>query len=190
MSNFKPQLSPGLTWLHVLSDSGASFGKDGTSHSVSNAMDREFLVSARRQADWILVSADTFIAEEYKPSKFAPIAVTTTSPSKREKVLARLSELETHQDRMPIEIFESVAAFKSQAQVTSSNRILLESGRTMFQGLRAAGLVAAAYVTVTNPREDAGRSSLSALSADCGLDAERFRCVSSRPELSIWRAVF
>ncbi len=184
------RLRAGITWLQVVNRSGESVGSDGTSHTVTNALDREFLLSARRQADWIVVSADTFVAERYRPSKFAPIAVISSTPSKRDKVEAMIAEVESDTTRHPIEIYESFSGFMAEKALPRNSKILLESGRVMFTALNAAGLVADAYVTVTDPGNNKGEAALKALLKECKLSFEAFINIDCSSDLSFWHAQF
>lgn len=175
-----------MTWLHVVSDCGESVGADGTSKSVTNTADRQLLISARKQADWILVSADTFIAENYKASRYAPIAVVSSIPTKVEQILTSLRSPSDSDDLKSILVFETVEDFVFEQNLESQNRILLESGRKMAKSLAQARMLDSAIVSVTQPPEDFGQSAVTALSADMGFDPERLKLRYSTPELAIW----
>ena len=61
--------------------SGAISGAQGSSNDISNALDRRLLIEIRRQSDVILTTGATARAEGIRRSKFAPIAIATTTPS-------------------------------------------------------------------------------------------------------------
>lgn len=175
-----------MTWLHVVSDCGESIGADGTSKSVTNSADRQLLISTRKQADWILVSADTFIAENYKASRYAPIAVVSSNPTKVEQIHANLRDHSGSDELNSILFFETVEEFICKQNLESHNRILLESGRKMAKSLAQTRMLDSAIVSVTQPPEDSGRSAVTALSAVMGFSPERLKLRYSIPELAIW----
>jgi len=74
-----PAGRPWVTLVMITTIDGA-ISIDGVSGSLGSPTDQERFVSARRQADGIIVGASTVAAEEYKPT-VTPIAVITGSLS-------------------------------------------------------------------------------------------------------------
>lgn len=68
---------PSTGWLAnlVVDESGAFWGRNGSSRDVSNHTDLQVLIGLRQGADGLLVSAKTAKAEQYSASKHAPIAI-------------------------------------------------------------------------------------------------------------------
>ena len=63
----------------AIDTSGSSFGETGKSADVSTELDRLLLAKLRSLADVIVTSGSTARAEKYRSSKYAPIAIFTTS---------------------------------------------------------------------------------------------------------------
>jgi len=187
---FTPSLEPGITWIHVLSSTGKSSGHDGTSSSITNSSDRALLLNARKQADWILVSADTFIAEHYKPSKHAPIAVISRDNAKKQRVLEQLRETHSSADREPIAVFDSIESFFETTNSATDSKILLESGRTMATALASEGLINNSIVTVIGSLTDKGAQAIATLCRDLGIDPNQVRHVNKQDELNVWVSNF
>lgn len=186
MSDLPISIEPGITWIHVLSSSGASAGTDGTSDTVTNASDRELLIAARKQADWILVSADTFIAESYKPSRYAPIAVVSSSPAKLEQVTVVAGYEANEEDKKGIFTFESLSHFIKSIDHSLDSKILLESGRTMANSLTRAGYLDRAVISITQPKSDLGGAIIAALCLEFEISPQEFLLSHSTPELAVW----
>jgi riboflavin biosynthesis pyrimidine reductase len=188
--NFTPSLKPGVTWIHVLSSTGESSGHDGTSSSITNSSDRALLLNARKQADWILVSADTFIAEHYKPSKHAPLAVISRDTVKRQRVLEQLRETDSSADREPVAVFDSIESFFEATNSATDSKILLESGRTMTAALASGGRINNSLVTVIGRLTDKGAQAIATLCRDLGIEPNQYRHVHTEDELNVWVSNF
>ncbi len=69
-------------WLcsFAIDADGGTVGEAGSSSDLSSPFDLELLKSLRSQADCIVTTGKTARAENYKASKFAPIAFLTHSP--------------------------------------------------------------------------------------------------------------
>jgi riboflavin biosynthesis pyrimidine reductase len=69
-------------WLAslVIDAEGNAVGTDGTSKTVGNDTDLQLLLSLRAKADVIVTTGKTARAENYKASRFAPIAFITRHP--------------------------------------------------------------------------------------------------------------
>lgn len=69
-------------WLAslVMDAEGNAVGTDGTSKTVGNDTDLQLLLSLRAKADVIVTTGKTARAENYKASRFAPIAFITRHP--------------------------------------------------------------------------------------------------------------
>ncbi len=184
--SFNLLLKSGVTWIHVLSASGESSGLDGTSSSITNAADRAILLEARKQADWILVSADTFIAEHYKPSKHAPIAVITRDESKRLQILEQHLESASNTQLHPVTVFDSVDDFLCATNKATESKILLESGRSMASALVREGRIHHAVVTIAGSVTDQGAAALSLLCVELDLDPVGFRHIHDQDQLNVW----
>ena len=66
-------------WLAslVVDSRGITFGSDGTSKSVGNQTDLQLLIALRSKAALIVTTGKTARSEQYKASRFAPIAFIT-----------------------------------------------------------------------------------------------------------------
>lgn len=64
----------------VIGTRGETQGDDGTSKPLSNSFDLSILLALRSKADLIVTTGETARAEEYRSSRFAPIAVISRSP--------------------------------------------------------------------------------------------------------------
>jgi hypothetical protein len=70
-------------WLatYVTNENGAYVGADGSSESLSNQVDLQLLISLRSKTKVIVTTGATARAENYKSSRFAPIAFLTRNAS-------------------------------------------------------------------------------------------------------------
>lgn len=137
-------LETGITWIQVVEPTSTRDVHEPTlvknSDLVSNAEDRELLFGARSQADVILVTERTASAEQYRPSKYAPILVID-----RSGLYTPPPEV---QGKHPIKVFPSVEDALA-AHPLDSSRILLESGPTLASALAKQALLGQAIVVVT-----------------------------------------
>ena len=186
MKQFNLELPVGITWIQVISSSGSPVGDDGTSDSVTNRLDRELLVAARNEADWILVSGRTFLSERYKASRRAPIAVITGSSQTARDVEALIAQNQPIDEGKPITLFKSVDEFLTEAGGAEANKILLESGRTMAKSLLNLGYLTGAIVSVTGDLTDSGKKAIDALCHDLGASKSHFQLKFEVAELRIW----
>lgn len=69
-------------WLasYVVDQFGEFKGSDGTSGTIGNQLDLKMLIALRSIADVIVTTGATARAEQYKASRFAPIAFVTNNP--------------------------------------------------------------------------------------------------------------
>ena len=152
------ELQPGLNWIHVLSANGLSVAA-GTknSDSVSNSEDREFLFGMRSKCDAIVVSAKTAIAENYRPSKFAPIFIIDRNSTETARKLARVADGEKH----AIEVHRSVDDAIRRLPDGAQSKILLECGRDMARSLcedpHGTSRLVQALISVTTGSSDLGK---------------------------------
>jgi hypothetical protein len=76
---FAGKISNWKGWLAslVVDSRGNTFGSDGTSKSVGNQTDLQLLIALRSKAALIVTTGKTARSEQYKASRFAPIAFIT-----------------------------------------------------------------------------------------------------------------
>ena len=158
-------LETGITWIQVVEPASPSdihqpkFVKN--SDLVSNAEDRELLFGARSQADAILVTERTASAEQYRPSKYAPILVIDRSGS-----YAPPPEVP---GKHPILVFPSVEDALAVSPIEGS-RILLESGPTLASALAKQELLGQAIVVVTTLDRRAAEAALTNTLTQLGVE--------------------
>ena len=73
---FTEKLATWNGWLAslVIDQNGRTVGHDGTSKTVGNQTDLQLLIALRSKASLIVTTGKTARIEQYKPSRFAPIA--------------------------------------------------------------------------------------------------------------------
>lgn len=74
-----PEWQGWLASLLVDSD-GNTVGPDGTSKSISNSTDLQLLLALRSKSQLIVTTGQTARAEQYRASRFAPLAFLTQQP--------------------------------------------------------------------------------------------------------------
>jgi riboflavin biosynthesis pyrimidine reductase len=75
-------IPPAIPWVRInmiASANGSAVGTDGTSTSLSSAVDRRILGVIRQQADVVLIGAQTLRSEGYLQPRAARLAIVTNS---------------------------------------------------------------------------------------------------------------
>ncbi|CAB4634682.1 unannotated protein [freshwater metagenome] len=153
----------GVRSNHVISQSGAFVGADGSSRSISTPDDRELLIALRIGVDLLVVDAATARREKYKlPGSGSKLAIFSKTgmfhdipaltDSAGEVYLFGPSTDATIDEAKPVHIrnielpFEG---FSDWAKLRGFDSILLESGPTLAANAFAAGLVKHSALTIT-----------------------------------------
>ncbi|MDM4763212.1 dihydrofolate reductase family protein [Galbitalea sp. SE-J8] len=173
----------------ITSVTGEAAGGDGTSHTLSNPVDRMILGVIRELADLVLVGAATVRAEGYLMPRRAPLAVVTasgdltghafaadTAPGRLVVVCPPDAEARVRAQLAPIEprivVLDATAgridpvALVTALRVRGFESIVCEGGPALARRLLAAGVVDELCLT-TSPRLGGRPPSLA---ADDGLD--------------------
>lgn len=124
----------------VLSLQGSLTGPDGKSASLSNPLDRELLKRLRALSDVIVMGSKTFVAEQIRASRLAPIAVLTKTPSSD---LAEAVNEAQRPDAKSLSLLPcgSALAATTQLHALGFRKILLEGGGETIRGFAAASLI-------------------------------------------------
>jgi riboflavin biosynthesis pyrimidine reductase len=158
----------GIRSNHVINQGTHFAGPDGSSRSISTPEDRELLLTLRRQADLIIVDAQTARLEKYRsPSSGAKLAVfsktgdfseipAVESPTNQvftfstAQKIAKNSELVSHTKIGP----EPFSAFADWARELGFVSILLEAGPKLTRVAFEAKIVSQSAVTFTPRLEE------------------------------------
>jgi riboflavin biosynthesis pyrimidine reductase len=132
--------------LNMVIDANAqTSGKDGSSRSLSHAADKELLKHLRSISGLIITDAATAAAEQYRPSKFAPIQIWSKTANFRGfrdiPAEAGLQALTVkHTDDLDLAVAEASLL---------TRRLLFETGPTVSALLAKANLIDELCLTVT-----------------------------------------
>ncbi|MEN9714426.1 MAG: hypothetical protein RLZZ164_1090 [Actinomycetota bacterium] len=138
-----PQLLPlkGIRYICVTNLASEFVGPDGTSHSLSNSVDRQLLIEARKVSSLIVTDVATAVAENYRASKYAPIEIWSKSGNDRGFIPEQPTGTE------PIS-FVAIRNLEVEIDRANEERTLLECGPTLAAAM--ADGIAQAVITVAN----------------------------------------
>lgn len=128
----------------VIDRDGKTIGQDGSSKSITTPNDRSLLLHLRSLSGLIITDAATARAENYRPSKFAPIQIWSKSGDFRcfEQRTAQggLHELDLVQTP---DLISAVSKARQQ-----SHHLLFETGKTLTSALAKLALIDELCLTV------------------------------------------
>ena len=130
----------------VIDSEAKTKGQDGSSRSISTASDRSLLLHLRSLSGLIITDVATAEAENYKPSKFAPIQIWSKSGDFRgfEATPAR-------GEHQRIDLLQTPDLVSAVAQATrQSTRLLFETGKTLSCSLASLGFIDELCLTISN----------------------------------------
>jgi riboflavin biosynthesis pyrimidine reductase len=125
----------------VIGTRGETQGDDGTSKPLSNPFDLSILLALRSKADLIVTTGETARAEEYRTSRFAPIAVISRRPESL-LTLPLFSENQSNRNMVlsPRAKQTIPEALADAGLATAGSKILFEGGLSTLRELIRQGL--------------------------------------------------
>lgn len=154
---FAQKLSNWQGWLAslVVDSNGNTVGSDGTSKTVGNQTDLQLLIALRSKTSLIVTTGKTARSEQYKASRFAPIAFITrdqgslasipavASPGNFEKIFLKSSK--------PLP--DAFSDFDSEVSKAGFSSILFEGGLESVNALLHSSLPLTLVFSIVNVQD-------------------------------------
>jgi riboflavin biosynthesis pyrimidine reductase len=167
-------------WLcsFAIDANGATVGESGNSSSLSSPLDLELLKSLRSQADCIVTTGQTARIENYKASRYAPIAFLSRSPKSLTEIPAFL-EPGDFQNIVFSDFDDSVLFLQAQAALEKQGfkKLLFEGGRSSLISLITQGKSISILTSISN---SAAPSSINPEQALLGLIGDGYQATITK----------
>jgi riboflavin biosynthesis pyrimidine reductase len=162
-------------WLcsYAIDAHGNSVGEAGKSSDLSSSFDLELLKSLRSQADCIVTTGKTARIENYRASKFAPIAFLTRNPMSLMEIPAFSKPGEF--ENIVFSEFEDSTLFlevRAALERRGFKKLLFEGGASSLNALVSQSMDVSLVASISNSSEP---SSLDPLHALRGLVGDKFQ---------------
>jgi len=162
-------------WLcsYAVDAYGNTVGEAGTSSDLSSPFDFELLKSLRSQADCIVTTGKTARTENYKPSKFAPIAFLTRSPHSLNEISA--FEQPGEFENIVFSDFEDATLFldvKAALEKLGFKKLLFEGGVSSLKALISQSSNLSLLASISNSKSPASVDSAQTLRGLIGDDTQ------------------
>jgi len=162
-------------WLcsYAVDDYGNTVGQTGTSSDLSSPFDLRLLKSLRSQADCIVTTGKTARIENYKASKFAPVAFLTRSPNSLNEIPA--FEKPGEFENIVFSDFEDSTLFldvKAALENLGFKRLLFEGGVSSLRALISQSSNLSLLASISNSKSPASVDSAQALRGLIGDDIQ------------------
>ena len=162
-------------WLcsYAVDAYGNTVGEAGTSSDLSSPFDLELLKSLRSQADCIVTTGKTARTENYKASKFAPIAFLTRSPNSLNEIPAFAQPGEFV--NIVFSDFEDSTLFldvKAALEKLGFKKLLFEGGVSSLRALMSQSANLSLLTSISNSQAPASVDSVQVLRGLIGDDIQ------------------
>lgn len=154
---FTEKLSNWQGWLAslVVDAHGNTVGADGTSKTVGNQTDLQLLIALRSKASLIVTTGKTARNEQYKASRFAPIAFITRDPISLATIPAvaspgRFENLFLSSSKSLPEAF---CDFDNEVSAAGHSNHLFEGGLESISALLKSGLPFTLVLSIANAQD-------------------------------------
>ena len=154
---FAEKLSSWHGWLAslVVDSKGNTVGLDGTSKSVGNQTDLQLLIALRSKASLIVTTGETARSEQYRPSRFAPIAFITRDQYSLATVPAVASpgSFKNIFLSSPKPLSKAFIDFDNELSVAGFNSLLFEGGLESIAALLKSSLPLTLVLSIANVQD-------------------------------------